>query len=520
MVPTPFSVCGTSHAIARMPYEDALNQNPALRPWEAKDPQLRGQSHWRPHCVKRKKSMIVRSFLHIIILSVCCLWSHGALATGSCPDIPHIGPESLDFEVTIRDTGQPLNSGDTVPSGIYVRWHFRATAYGHCEVISPPVCTYYFTDYRKVARIQVDAVVDTTSGQMSGRYFDIMGHDANGATAWYHELDTHNLSTTYGPQDDYMYGRGSYEFNVKNLIMPTICNIQPTSVEKPFVLYVHDFTNDEDLACGKKGTTAGNPCHVRTGNKYQREVDSSGDVLPIVRHYNSHLTSIDFGLGRGWLTPYLRQLEVYLTSTGARAHYRRGDGYGERFNRTGTTWAAETDSSSKLVEDSTGYTVTYLTRSSDRFDLNGRLLESTDEAGATIELSYDTSGKLMSVVDDYGHQLIFTYNAGGRVASIDRGGNIYSYTYDSVKGNLTRVTHPDGTTRDYLYEKTSHPHHLTGIVDEGGVRWGTYTYDSSGRATASQHPGGAEDVSLAYTGFYTTSVTDALGVPEPSLIRS
>lgn len=462
--------------------------------------------------------MTVRFLARAIVLSVWWLSSGSAQAAESC-SVPHSGSESLDQDITIRDTGEAVRDGMVIQTGTYLRWHMRATADGYCEVRSGATCDFNFNDYRGVSRINVDATIDTLSFKGSGLYFSIFGKDDG-----YHNspqvVDTHDLATSNGPVDVVLNGIGSYTFKAKNLIYTTLCPIPPDKVEEPPVtVYVHNFTNDEDLGCGRdagtderKGVTVGNPCNVRTGNKYQREVDAGGDVLPIVRHYNSKITDIDFGLGRGWLIPYLRRLEVYPTSTGAKAHSRRGDGYGEELTRTGTTWAAESDSNSKLIEDTTGYTLTYLTRSRDRFDLSGRLLESTDEAGTTVTLSYDANGRLSSAVDDYGHQLTFVYNSAGRISSIDRGGSVYSFTYDPAKGNLTRITYPDATTRDYLYENTSYPHHLTGIIDESGVRWGTYTYDSSGRATASQHPSSAGDVTLAYTNSSTTTVTDALGV--------
>lgn len=433
-------------------------------------------------------------------------------ADDACPDTHINGGQSIEYEVTVRDTGQPVYDGMVLPTNTRLRIHGNATAYGHCEIYHPVIgggCSQTSTENRYVAKIYTTFFAQ--AGVLNGFYSlgNIYAQNANGTTSTTHNvIDSHNADTT-GPVEPSLSFSGLYRYHVRNDTIQTTCKIPPASIwAQPITVYAHDFATDEDLGCE---TTVGNPCHVKTGNKYQREVDTHGKTLPIVRHYNSKITGIDFGLGRGWLIPYLRRLEVYPTSTGAEAHYRRGDGYGEPFTRTGTTWSAESDSNSTLVEDSSGYTITYLTRSRDRFDLGGRLLESTDEEGMTVQLSYTSSGELDSVVDESGHQLLFTYNADGRIASIDRGGSVYAFTYDA-NGNLTRITYPDGTTRDYLYENTSFPHHLTGILDEAGVRWGTYTYDSSGRATASQHPGGAGDVSLVYTNATATSVTDELGV--------
>jgi RHS repeat-associated protein len=101
----------------------------------------------------------------------------------------------------------------------------------------------------------------------------------------------------------------------------------------------------------------------------------------------------------------------------------------------------------------------------------------------------------------------------------DPAGNPYSYTYNE-NGNLASVTYPDETPSDpsdnpsrrYHYEDAAHPDALTGITDERGVLYVTWTYDAQGRATSSSRAGGADRVTLTYddsTG--TSTLTDALG---------
>ena len=88
-------------------------------------------------------------------------------------------------------------------------------------------------------------------------------------------------------------------------------------------------------------------------------------------------------------------------------------------------------------------------------------------------------------------------------------GGTYAYAYD-LAGNLISVTHPDNSVRRYVYENTSYPNALTGIIDENGNRFATYGYDSQGRATSSQHAGGADLTTVSY-GTNTSTVTDARG---------
>ena len=64
--------------------------------------------------------------------------------------------------------------------------------------------------------------------------------------------------------------------------------------------------------------------------------------------------------------------------------------------------------------------------------------------------------------------------------------------------------------RQYQYENTAFPHALTGLIDEDGNLFASWTYDSQGRAISSQHAGGAELTTVSY-GNNASTVTDANG---------
>lgn len=84
------------------------------------------------------------------------------------------------------------------------------------------------------------------------------------------------------------------------------------------------------------------------------------------------------------------------------------------------------------------------------------------------------------------------------------------YGYDS-SGRLSTITHSDNSTRSYVYENSSFPNAVTGIVDESNNRYATWAYDGEGRATSGTLAGGAESASLVYNSNGTVTVTDALG---------
>ena len=130
-----------------------------------------------------------------------------------------------------------------------------------------------------------------------------------------------------------------------------------------------------------------------------------------------------------------------------------------------------------------------------------------------------TNNQLTSVTDSYGRSFVFAY-AGTLLQSVTTPDQlVLTYGYAAV-GNASRLssvsynTSP-ATSQTYLYEDSSYPFALTGIIDENGNRFATWTYDANGRATSSQHGGGADAMQVSYddaTGNRT--VTGPLGIEE------
>ena len=115
-----------------------------------------------------------------------------------------------------------------------------------------------------------------------------------------------------------------------------------------------------------------------------------------------------------------------------------------------------------------------------------------------MQFSYQ-NGLLQALTTPDGLVLTYGYNSGGvRPGVNDR---LVSVRYS---------TSPQ-TSQAYLYENSSFPYALTGIIDENGARFATWTYDASGRATSSQHAGGADLTQIAYNADGSRTVTDPLG---------
>lgn len=268
---------------------------------------------------------------------------------------------------------------------------------------------------------------------------------------------------------------------------------------------------------GEPKQCVGNPCNPATGNKYQSEIDyrNPDNRLTFTRSYNSG-ASKDIGLGFGWGT----NAGAYLEINGTTLTVWRGDGRGERFSKNASgVWRGDTDSELILTEDSTGFTLTFADGAAERYGLSGKLLTHTNRTGLTYTYGYNAQGKLDSLTGPFGQRLLFGYDASSHLATLtDPAGKLYSYAFDA-NNNLIRVTYPDGKFKTYHYENVTFPHHLTGISDENGNRFATWSYDAQGRAITSQHAvtdnGSAQErYALSYDSDTQTTVTDAIGNKE------
>ena len=324
------------------------------------------------------------------------------------------------------------------------------------------------------------------------------------------------------------------------------------------VLNIPDTQPNPDKNNGDK-CGVGNPIDPGTGNKFQLETDyvaNDGSDLVFRRAYNSSPDTVyrkyysncaasgpsgtswnqdpngyylqlcaaapNPGMNLikpRWTHSYDRKVSSsYLTgATTGLAVLSRPDGKALRFNLTGGVWAPDRDVADTLVRlsdasgNTTGWVATIATDSSlENYAADGKLMSIVSRAGLTQTLAY-SNGLLTSVTDSYGRQLSFTYDASARMISMtDPAGQVYSYQYDA-NGLVGAVTYPDATPgnttdnpkRIYHYNEPgltaiSLPAALTGITDENGGRFATWSYDSVGRAISSEHAGSAEKVTLSY----------------------
>jgi YD repeat-containing protein len=312
----------------------------------------------------------------------------------------------------------------------------------------------------------------------------------------------------------------------------------------------------------------GNPVDLVNGNKHQSVTDfttQGTQPLDLTRTYNSqhayHISEIARArFGKGWRTGYdAAALYTGFSATDPlRMHIILPDGREAVFVSSGgvmkpaywkkstNRWAVprtDVDESVTLV----GGTIWQYTGPNDvSYSFNimgsfssgwrGRLVEIRTRDGYTQTLGYDAAGKNIAISDNLGRSIAFTYNAQGLADSVtDPDGKVYRYTYknqlvlppgvsvmvsDHPDWALEKVIYPDATPGDdtdnptltYHYEDTNFRAALTGVTDEKGVRFASWTYDAQGRATSSQHAGGAELTAIAYDDVANTrTVTNPLG---------
>jgi RHS repeat-associated protein len=272
------------------------------------------------------------------------------------------------------------------------------------------------------------------------------------------------------------------------------------------------------IACDFPGCVAcGEPINVGTGNVFEHITDyqtSGPNTLAFDRYYNSMAGSNTFAvrLGLNWRSTYDRYLRLSATSVIA----ERSDGQQVTFASSGAAWTTDTDFDYKLTNTGSTWTLTDLKDSVETYSAispTEALLQSVrSRNGYTQTLQYDSGNQLVAVTDSFNRQLSFAYS-GGRLGTMTTPDSLI-LTYGYTGNQLTSVSYntTPATSQTYLYENSALPSALTGIVDENGNRYVTWTYDSTGRGLSSQFAGGADLTRIAYNDTDgSRTVTTALG---------
>jgi YD repeat-containing protein len=292
-----------------------------------------------------------------------------------------------------------------------------------------------------------------------------------------------------------------------------------------------DLAKQPRQKCTRTGPCGeGNPIDPASGLKFQHETDyrSAGPVPLVFERYYNNLGAPTGSLGLGWRQTYDRRVVVYEVTPSAfgkrvrGARVERADGQVLHFENELQSWRGDVDVAVRLTElrdgtSTTGWEVFSEEDARETYNARGLLTKIRHRTGVEQTIVRDAQDRIVTVTDSFGRQLAFTYDAAGRVATVTQpSGHVVTFGYSSA-GQLTSVTYPGGAVRQYLYNEPAYtqganlPGALTGIIDETGQRFATYRYDGLGRATASEHAGGAGRIGVTYHGPLSATVTDALG---------
>ncbi|QWP76538.1 RHS repeat protein [Lysobacter sp. K5869] len=298
----------------------------------------------------------------------------------------------------------------------------------------------------------------------------------------------------------------------------------------------------------------GNPAVASTGNKEYRETDFDWEGEAFSRSYNSIADMpLQSGMTDSWAHSFSARL---VMADGSPNTWIRSDGYYEspRWDAASSSYGSNNRTGVVIVkepDDVAAVRGRWRISTSDRglswFNESGRL-SAFDRGGRIFTLQYCSQsdvqaavclseGDLRSVRSSTGRSLVFDYiaafppkpgDSGARVSRISADGAVLvEYVYDG-QGRLTHASKGGaaaGEGMEYLYAEPnylcktasggnvagcvagSYPNYLTGVLDENGQRYASYSYDEMGRVVISEHAGGTGKVTLTYTGSTTASVT-------------
>jgi YD repeat-containing protein len=120
------------------------------------------------------------------------------------------------------------------------------------------------------------------------------------------------------------------------------------------------------------------------------------------------------------------------------------------------------------------------------FDARGLQTAVVDRHGNATVYTYDGSGRLIAITDPKGLVTTLTY-AGTRLASItDPAGRTTTFQHGG-NGNLSRITDPDGSSRQFGYDAR---HRMIAQTSKRGFVT-TYHYDFAGRNMQANRPDGS-----------------------------
>ena len=187
---------------------------------------------------------------------------------------------------------------------------------------------------------------------------------------------------------------------------------------------------------------------------------------------------------------------------------------------TSGAWTTDTDTDLKLTNSGATWTLTDAHDSVETYSVAAGATEALLQSirarnGYMQTLQYGSGNQLAAVTDSFQRQLSFAYSGSKLQTVTTPDALILTYGYTGALLASAGYSTSPPTKQTYVYESAALPSALTGIIDENGNRYTTWTYDSKGRALSSQHAGGAGRLTISYNDTDgSRTVTNALGEQE------
>jgi hypothetical protein len=257
--------------------------------------------------------------------------------------------------------------------------------------------------------------------------------------------------------------------------------------------------------------SCGEPFDVGTGNMYLTVPDYATvgqNPLAFTRYYNSFSVPDTYAvaLGANWRHSFDRYLHIINPSAIYGAIAERETGQYVSFSSSSGVYTTDFDLDYSLTRSGSTWTLTAPDDTVETYAQSGAeaTLQTIKRRNGYTQTMHYASGKLSSVTDTYGRTLGLSYSSVGLLATVttpDTPTFTYGYVgYSSTGHLLSTVTYNTSPTthQTYSYGNTSYPTALTGITDENGHLYSSWTYESSGRIATSQLAGAVNFTSVTY----------------------
>lgn len=261
--------------------------------------------------------------------------------------------------------------------------------------------------------------------------------------------------------------------------------------------------NDREKGAPSAIGCVGNPISLAVGNKFQA-VNDGLPGLSFIRFYNS--------LDGFWRHEYSTSIRLSAGTTHALV---RKDGRESLFTvqttAQGTVVTPPPTELGKISKTMSGWEFLDTDNTRYTFNSDGKLTRQESSFGSYRNLSY--LGSTVTVTDEKGNQLVFTEDKSNQPLTLTQGDLQITYLYNpsGLLQQIIKTEYGKSSNLTYHYEDTRSTKLLTGITDESGVRYATWSYDEIGRAVSSEHNNGAEIVTVAYNADGSATVINGYG---------